>query len=305
MKHVRTLYDLSTDDIHAIIERSLDLKRRLSGGERAPMLTGRNLALLFEKPSLRTRVSFEAGMTQLGGGTSFLSTQDAGLHGREALKDVARVLSSFVDVVAMRTFSQQLIADFAANSSCPVVNALSDELHPCQVLTDLLTLTEVFGDVAGRKLVYVGDGNNIARSLAIGSARVGASLTICTPPTFAVDDAFLADIRRRIPTADVTTTTDPATAVKQADVVYTDVWASMGQEAEAAARRQAFAPYQVNAQLLGLAPAGCRFMHDLPAHRGEEVTDDVIDGPASLAFQQAENRMHLAKGLLAWLLDAS
>jgi ornithine carbamoyltransferase len=300
--HLRTLNDLTRDDVAGILERSADLKARFRNGEREPLLAGRTLSLLFEKPSLRTRVSFASAMTHLGGGSTYQTTKEAGLNGREELCDVARVLSGFSDAIAMRTFSQQMIEDFAALSSCPVINALSDERHPCQALTDVLTLTEHFDDLTSCRVVYVGDGNNMARSLATAAAILSIPLAICTPPDYALDDATLADLRKRHPSAVIDESTDPATAVKDADVIYTDVWASMGQESEADGRRAVFAPYQVNAALMSKAPAGCLFMHDLPAHRGEEVTGDVIDGPQSIAFQQAENRMHLAKGLLAWLL---
>jgi ornithine carbamoyltransferase len=300
--HLRTLDNLSRDEIEAILDRSADLKARFRNGEREPILAGRTLSLLFEKPSLRTRASFAAAMTQLGGGSTYLTSKEAGLHGREELRDVARVLSSMSDAVAMRTFSQQLIEDFAAHASCPVINALSDERHPCQALTDVLTLREHFDDLTACRLVYIGDGNNIARSLATAAAILGIPLSICTPPDYALDDATLADLGKRHPSAAIDISTDPVAAVTDADVVYTDVWASMGQESEADGRRKTFAPYQVNAALMSKAPSGCLFMHDMPAHRGEEVTGDVIDGPQSIAFQQAENRMHLAKGLLAWLL---
>lgn len=304
MRHLRTVDDLTTNDVTAILDRAAELKTAHRNGERPDVLRGCVLSLLFEKPSLRTRVSFEAAMTHLGGNSVFQSTQDAGLNGRESLPDVIRVLSSFSDAIVLRTFSQALIDEFAALADCPVINGLSDDAHPCQALTDLFTIREVFGELAGRKLVYIGDGNNVARSLAAASALTGVSLTICTPADYAVDSDFLNDLRGRIPATDVAETNDPQTAVADAEVIYTDVWASMGQESEAAARRAEFAPFQVNAALMATAPAGCKFMHDLPAHRGEEVTDEVIDGPASLAFQQAENRMHLAKGLLAWLIEA-
>jgi ornithine carbamoyltransferase len=200
----------------------------------------------------------------------------------------------------LRTFSQKLDEDFAGFSNCPVINGLTDDRHPCQALTDLFTVQEVFGGF-DKHLVYIGDGNNIASSLAIAAAMIGMPLTVCTPAGYELDASFVADLKQQFPTAQISCANDPAAAVKTADIVYTDVWASMGQEAEADRRRGIFAPYQVNAALMSQAPAGCKFMHDLPAHRGEEVTDDVIDGPASLAFQQAENRMHLAKGLIVWL----
>jgi len=302
MKHLTSLYDISPGDTEEILNLTAELKASLRRGERTRPLEGRLLTLVFEKPSLRTRASFEAAMAQLGGSSLFLSSSDAGLNGREALADVARVLSSYSDAVVLRTFSQRLIEDFAGLSRCPVINGLSDDLHPCQALTDAFTVQEVFGDVAGRRLVFVGDGNNVAASLAVIAAYLGMSMTLCAPPGYELPADQVADLRRRFPKVDFTQMQDPVAAVKNADVVYTDVWASMGQEAEADARKKIFAPYQVNAELMKHAPAECRFMHDLPARRGLEVTDDVLDGPRSVAFLQAENRMHLAKGLLVWLL---
>ncbi|MEX2286084.1 MAG: ornithine carbamoyltransferase [Planctomycetaceae bacterium] len=303
MKHLTTLYDLDRADIVEILETSAELKQKFLAGERPALLQGRMLAQLFDKPSLRTRVSFEAAMIQLGGGVTFFSSKEAGLQGRESLADVARVLGSYSDVIVMRTFSQSLIEDFARLCRCPVINGLSDDFHPCQALADVLTLREVFGDLKKKRLVYVGDGNNVAASLAIIAAQLKLSMTVCTPKDYALSDEFLVDLKKRIPSADIATSNDPKQAVANADVIYTDVWASMGQEAEADKRQQVFAPYQVNAELLAAAPRHCRFMHCLPARRGIEVTDDVMDSPHSIVFQQAENRMHLAKGLMVWLLQ--
>lgn len=303
MKHLRTLSELTADEVTNILDIAQDIKARYKSGERTVVLPGRVLTQVFEKPSLRTRTSFEAAIIQLGGSSIFMSAKDAGLNGREALKDVARVLSSYSDAVAMRTFSQQLIEDFAAFSNCPVINALSDDRHPCQALTDMLTIREAFGGTNGRRLVYVGDGNNVAASLAIASAMLGVSMVVASPEDYELDADFRASLKKDFPDSDITQVRDPRDAVKDADVVYTDVWTSMGQEAESNEREAVFRPYQVNAELMGVAPDTCRFMHDLPAHRGKEVTDEVMDGPKSIAFQQAENRMHLAKGLLVWLLD--
>jgi ornithine carbamoyltransferase len=205
----------------------------------------------------------------------------------------------------MRTFRQSLIEEFARLASCPVVNGLSDELHPCQALTDLFTIQEACGRLAGVRIVYVGDGNNVAASLAMAAAYAKMPITFCSPRGYELSTTFLREVRRRFPTADVELVDDPILAVKQADIVYTDVWASMGQEAQAAAREKVFAPFQVNAALMAAAPKSARFMHDLPAKRGLEVTDEVLDGPQSIVFHQAENRMHLAKGLLVWLLGGA
>jgi ornithine carbamoyltransferase len=302
MKHLTSLLNLTTDDVRAILDQALVIKSQWKRGERPALLQGRYLTQVFEKPSLRTRVSFDAAISQLGGTGLFLSATDAGLGGRESLADVARVISSYSDVVVLRTFSQKLIEDFASYSRCPVINGLSDDYHPCQALTDMLTLLEVWGDVRGKRLVFIGDGNNVASSLAMITSMLNMSMTVCSPRDFELDEDLLQAIRLMYPACDITQTADPAVAVANADVVYTDVWASMGQENEADKRNRIFAPYQVNARLMAKAPAGCLFMHDLPARRGKEVTDDVIDGPHSIVFQQAENRMHLAKGLLVWLL---
>lgn len=303
MQHVISLIDLATEDIEGILDRSLELKSGFQLGERPPLLQGNVVAQLFEKPSLRTRNSFESAMIHLGGGGIFLTTDEVGLKGREALSDVARVLSSYADVIVMRTFSHDLIREFAGFAQCPVINGLSDELHPCQALTDMMTIKEVFGELNGQRLVYVGDGNNVARSLAVATALLQLPLTVCAPTDYQLTDDFLTELNSRVPTADVTQTDVPADAVKNADVVYTDVWASMGQEAESDARKKAFAGFQVNESLMAQAPSDCRFMHDMPARRGLEVTDGVLDGPQSIAFIQAENRMHLAKGLFVWLLQ--
>jgi ornithine carbamoyltransferase len=303
MRHLISLFDVTADNVIEILDISDYLKRELQRGNRKSRLGGHCLAQVFEKPSLRTRNSFETAMIQLGGAGIFLSAKDAGLHGRESTADIARVLSSYSDAIVLRTFSQTLIADFAKHCSCPVINGLSDDFHPCQALTDLLTIREVWPDLAGRRLVYVGDGNNVAKSLAIATALTRMSMVVAAPVEYQLDEAFLADVKKRLPAADITQLADPMKAVRNADVIYTDVWASMGQEAEAEERKKVFAPYQVNAKLMAKAPKECRFMHDLPARRGLEVTDDVIDGKNSIAFQQAENRMHLAKGLLVWLLE--
>jgi ornithine carbamoyltransferase len=301
-RHLTTLLDITPADVDQILSISADLKDRLQRGDRPPLLQGRVLTLVFEKPSLRTRNSFEAAAIQLGGGSVFLTTQDAGLNGRESLPDIARVLSSYSDVLVMRTFSQTLIEEFARISQCPVINGLSDDLHPCQALTDLFTIRETFGHLAGLRLAYIGDGNNVATSLAMAAAYAKMPVTFCSPTGYQLSDTLLTSLRSQFPGADMKLTADPAAAVKNADVVYTDVWASMGQESQAEERRKIFAPYQVNAKLMSKAPKSARFMHDLPAKRGLEVTDDVMDGPQSIVFQQAENRMHLAKGLLVWLL---
>ncbi|MEO1993723.1 MAG: ornithine carbamoyltransferase [Planctomycetaceae bacterium] len=303
MRHLCSLFDLTGAEVLEILALAKDLKAQLTHGQRPLLFERKTLALVFEKPSLRTRTSFEVAAIQLGGGSTFQTAKDAGLNGRESVSDIARVMSSYTDAIALRTFSQTLIDDFAANSSSPIINALSDSRHPCQALTDLLTMQEVYGQLEGLSLVYVGDGNNVAASLAIASAMVGIRLTIAAPDGYQLDDDLLNAIRVRYPSTELQQVGDPSQAVRHANVVYTDVWASMGQESEANDRSRVFSSFQVNAELMALAPDDCRFMHDLPARRGLEVTEDVIDGPNSIVFQQAENRMHLAKALLAWLMS--
>ena len=302
MKHLTSLYDLTPSDLTDVLTRAADLKALFKKGERPPLLQGRVLAQLFEKPSLRTRNSFEAAMIHLGGSGIFLTTAEAGLNGRESLEDIAKVLSSFSDIITMRTFSHQLIVDFSKHSSCPVINGLSDERHPCQALTDLLTIQEIFGKLKGMHLVFVGDGNNVSMSLAIASAMSGMKLTLAAPKGFEFSNEFMRRLSKRYPKHDVHQVHSAKDAVMTADVVYTDVWASMGQEDDAVRRMKAFADFQVNEELMQAAPKDARFMHDLPAKRGLEVTDGVMDGSQSIVFQQAENRMHLARGLFAWIL---
>lgn len=304
-RHLTSLYDLTPAELQAVLATAADLKAKYKAGERPQLLPGRILAQMFEKPSLRTRNSFEAAIANLGGSGIFLTTAEAGLNGRESTHDVATVLSSYSDVITMRTFSQQLIEDFASFSSCPVINALSDDRHPCQAMTDLLTIQETRQSLAGTHIVFVGDGNNVSMSLAIACAMMEMKFTLAVPAGFEFDDEFLADLKSRYPSADVRQISDPKEAVSSADVVYTDVWASMGQEEESERRQKAFAAFQVDGALMKLAPPTAKFMHDLPAKRGLEVTDDVMDGSQSIVFQQAENRMHLARGLFAWLLCGS
>jgi ornithine carbamoyltransferase len=303
MKHVISLRDFTTEEVTDILGRAAELKHRFQAYERPPVLHGMMLTQIFDKPSLRTRMSFETAIAQLGGSGTFMTSADAGLNGRESLPDVARVLSSYVDVITLRTYSHQLIVDFAAHSACPVINALSDELHPCQALADALTMRELFGDdLSSHKLVYVGDGNNVAASLCHVAALLGFPVAICTPPGYELPESFLRGFAAAFPDFSIEQSGDPRTAVRDASVIYTDVWASMGQENQARDRQQAFARFQVNRELLAAAPPDCRFLHCLPAKRGLEVTDDVIESSQSAVFQQAENRMHLAKGLFHWLL---
>jgi ornithine carbamoyltransferase len=302
MQNLVTLNDVTPDDVREMFRLSTAFKTESIKGRREPVLEGRILTQVFEKPSLRTRLSFEAAMMQLGGSSIFLSRKDAGLDGRESHADVARVIGGYSDVIVLRTFAESLIEEFARHAGCPVINGLSDESHPCQALTDLFTVQEAFGSLGDRTLAYVGDGNNVAASLAHACAMLGVRFTIASPANYQLSAEKVRAITSRYPKAVIEQHTDPAAAVQDADVVYTDVWASMGQEDEKDQRAKVFAPYQVTAALMAQARAGAKFMHCLPARRGLEVTDEVIDSPASIVFPQAENRMHLAKGLLAWLL---
>jgi ornithine carbamoyltransferase len=301
MRHLISLFDLSAAEIERIFAITTDLKSKYAQGLREPLLPGRVVALIFEKPSLRTRVSFEAGISHLGGNCLFLG-DDSGFGSREAMPDFARVLSQFVDAIVIRAKKHETVTKFARYSQCPIINGLTDYTHPCQGLADLFTLRERWGQLAGRTLAYIGDANNVARSLAIACGKLGVRLTMATPPNYGFDAAFLARLKREVPKADLVTSHDPVAAARGASAVYTDVWMSMGQEAEADVRRRDFAPYQVNAALMGEALPDASFLHCLPAHRGEEVTDDVIDGPQSAVVDQAANRMHVQKAILLWLL---
>ncbi len=302
MRHLLDLTELSADDVHVLFEKTARLKDALRRGKRKRLLKGKILGLVFEKPSLRTRVSFETAIAQLGGTSLFLAGKDIGFGVRESVADFARTMSEYVDAVALRVFSHASIETFAAHATIPVVNGLSDVYHPCQALADLFTVYEVFGDLEGRTLVFVGDGNNVARSLALLCAKVGVHFILAAPEGYGFDSPFLQTYRQAMPKGDMILNGEPSHAVGDADIIYTDVWTSMGQEAEREQRLQRFAPYQVNAALLQLAPKHARVMHCLPAHRGEEVTDEVLDGDRSVVFQQAGNRMHVQKALLTWML---
>ena len=301
MRHLLTLAELKSVEIERIFAITKDLKAKYDKGLREAILPGRVMALLFEKPSLRTRVSFEAAMTHLGGSSLFLGNE-VGWGSRESIGDFGRVLSQYVDVMIVRANRHQTVLDLAQCSSCSVINGLTDEAHPCQALADLYTLRELIGPLEKQTLAYVGDSNNVARSLALGCGKVGMHLVLATPKAYQFPPDFLAFLKREAPQLSLMTTTDPVKAVKKAAAVYTDVWTSMGQEAEADDRRRDFAAFQVNAKLMSHAPKDAWFLHCLPAHRGEEVTDEVIDGPRSVVMQQAANRMHVQKGILAWML---
>jgi len=304
MRHLITLADLKSAEIERIFAITEDLKTKYESGLREPLLPGRVMALLFEKPSLRTRVGFEAGMTHLGGNSMFLGEEVGFGNNRESIADFGRVLSEFVDVIVVRTRSHQKVIELAEFSSCSVINGLTDYAHPCQALADLYTLRELNGPLEGQTLAYIGDGNNVARSLARGCGKVGMHFRMAAPPGYHFDKAFLASLKKDVPELKLSVSEDPREVVSHADAVYTDVWTSMGQESESEKRRGEFAAYQVNEELMKAAPEGAYFMHCLPARRGEEVTDAVMDGANSVVVQQAANRLHVQKGILAWLLGA-
>jgi ornithine carbamoyltransferase len=304
MRHVLTLLDLTPSEIEQVFLTARALKSAFVQGVREQTHVGRVMALLFQKPSLRTRVSFEAAFTHLGGSSMYLGA-DVGWGHRESPADFSRVLSQYVDVIVCRAKDHAQVEQLARFASCPVINGLTDQYHPCQALADLLTLQEHYDRLAGLKLTYVGDANNVARSLAIACAHMQLQFTVAAPAQYQFDTAFLKRLEQTFPQFDLQITTDAAKAVRDADAVYTDVWASMGQEDERDERQQALAPYQVNGALMAAAPSRAVFLHCLPARRGEEVTDEVIDSPQSLVVPQAANRMHAQKGLLAWLLKPS
>ncbi len=302
LRHFVDLLDLNPDEARMLIDRAIELKRTEQDGSRPPLLSGRTLGLIFEKPSLRTRVSFEAAIARLGGNAIFLRGEDVGLGTRESVVDFARVISQYVDGLAVRTFSHTTIEELAGAASIPIINALSDASHPCQAMADFLTIEELRGSPQGRKLVFVGDGNNVARSLAVASALLGAEFVLVAPAGYDLPEDFCERYARRFPGIPLRMERDPRLAVAGADVVYTDVWTSMGQEHEAVHRREAFAQYRVDEELLSLARSDAIFLHCLPAHREEEVTSAVLDGPQSQILHQAANRLHFQMALLAWLL---
>jgi len=300
-KSLASLNDLTKEEIEQILKTSELLKLQLLRGQEHPLLKGKTLAMIFEKPSTRTRISFEVGMWQLGGYALYLSATDLQLGRGETIADTARVLSRYVDGIMARVFKHQTILDLVKHSTVPVINGLSDFTHPCQGLADLFTVYEKKRRFSGLRLAYVGDGNNVANSLIYGSAKVGMDIILACPKGYEPKAEVVAqaekEARRQGSTVNVTN--DPKEAVKEADVIYTDVWASMGQEKEREERLKIMKPYQVNAQLVKEAKEDYIFMHCLPAHRGEEVTDEVADSKNSVIFDQAENRMHTQKAVMA------
>ncbi|MFW6126283.1 MAG: ornithine carbamoyltransferase [Chloroflexota bacterium] len=298
-KDLLSVADLDADEVR----RSLDIALRLKGGTNVGSLGGKSLALVFEKPSLRTRASFDLAIFQLGGHAIYLSPDEVGVGQREPVEDVARVLARYVNAIAARTFSHRTLVTLAKWSSVPVINALSDTEHPCQALADMLTIYENKERLEGLRLAYVGDGNNVATSLLFAAALTGVHFRIASPQGYGLGSDVVERARQLSNgEADIMVTEDPSAAVQGADVVYTDVWTSMGQEMEVEERRRVFAPFQVDRGLLSLAAPDAVFMHPLPAHHGEEVAAGVLDLPQSLAFDQAENRLHMQKALLLMLL---
>jgi ornithine carbamoyltransferase len=295
--------DLTRGDIELIFSLARRVKRSPRAYARA--LEGKQLAMIFEKPSLRTRVTFEVGMTSMGGFAVYLDHAKPRLGERESIKDIARNLDRWVDGIVARTFAHQSVLELAENASVPVVNGLTDLLHPCQALADFFTLEEKFGRLAGLKLAYVGDGNNVCNSLMMVAAKLGVSMHVATPPGFAPKPGMVEEVDSVAARTGsvIELFHDPGEAVKGCHAVYTDVWAGMGQEYAAHLREQVFAPYQVTEDLMAAAHRGAVFMHCLPAHRGKEVTDAVIDSPASLVYDQAENRLHVQKAILLLLLQ--
>ena len=301
-RHFLTITDLREPELRHLLAQAASAKRRRGRGSK--VLAGKVVALVFQKPSMRTRVAFEVAVLELGGSVIALGQDDIQLGRREPIKDVARVLSRYVDAIVARTFAHRDVEEFARYSAVPVINGLSDSVHPCQALADLVTIQEAFGRLKGVRVAYVGDGNNVLHSLLQGCGMMGVHLTAATPPAYRPDPAIWREAVRLGARHGATLRweADPHRAVREADVVYTDVWVSMGQERQRAQRLKSFTRYQVNASLLKTAPRGCRIMHCLPAHRGEEITEQTMESKRSLIFAQAQNRLHAQKALLTFLM---
>ncbi len=304
MKHFLSLADYSGDELNELLKLAIRLKDEWMKGGNKPLLRGKVLGMVFQKPSLRTRVSFDMAMRHLGGDALYLSPSEIGLGQRESIADVSRVLSGYLDCIMARVFAHDHILELARHASVPVVNGLSDFNHPCQAMADALTILERFGQLRGVRLTYVGDGNNVAVSLLFAAARLGMNFTIANPEGYDLPGHALAfaDEMSQDSGATIRQLREPVAAVEGAQVIYTDTWTSMGQEEEAERRSKVFPPYQVNAALLAHADPNSIVMHCLPAHRGHEITDEVMDGSHSVVFQQAENRLHAQKAILVHLL---
>ncbi len=296
-----SLRDFTRAELEEIVDLTARLKRELKAGRREPLLAGKSLAMIFEKPSLRTRVTFEVGMTQLGGYAINLTHKDIQLGERESVADIARNLDRWVDLIMARTFAHETLVELASHARVPVINGLSDLLHPCQVLTDCFTIWEKRERLDGLRIAFIGDGNNMANSWMNAAAAFGFELVIACPKEYEPDAGMAAAARGK--GARLSLTQDAREAARDADVLYTDVWTSMGQEEEAEQRRRDFAAYQINGDLLRRAHRDAIVMHCLPAHRGEEITAEVIDGPQSIVFDEAENRLHTQKAIMVWLME--
>lgn len=304
MKHLISINDLSLEEIEQIFSLSEKLKRQQKEGVQHHLLKGKTLGMIFTKSSTRTRVSFEVGMYQLGGYSLFLSANDIQLGRGETIYDTAQVLSRYLDGIMIRTFKHSDVEELAQFGTIPVVNGLTDLMHPCQILADLFTVYEQKGALKGLKMAYVGDGNNVANSLLHGCSKVGMNISVATPKGYECDKEMAAEAfeAAKLSGSEINLTEDPFEAVKNADVIYTDTWVSMGQESEKEQRKKIFMPFQVNTELFSKAKDDAIFLHCLPAYRGLEVTDEIIDGPQSVIFDEAENRMHVQKAVLAILM---
>lgn len=304
MKHLVSLNDLTPKEIDEILKLAVKLKKEHKEGTKHPLLEGKTLGMIFSKSSTRTRVSFEVGMVQLGGYPLFLNSGDIQLGRGEPIYDTAQVLSRYLDGIMIRTFKHSDVEDLAKYGTIPVINGLTDLMHPCQILADLMTIGEHKGTLKGLKLAYVGDGNNVANSLLHGCALVGMDIAVATPEGYDCDAGIIEEAQgsAKLSGSGILLTRDPVEAVKNADVVYTDTWVSMGQEAEKEKRMAIFMPYQVNKELMAHAKKDAIFLHCLPAYRGYEVTEEVIDGPQSVIFDEAENRMHAQKAVMVLLM---
>lgn len=304
VRHLTSVQDLSKSELMRVLEKSKNLKDMLEQEKSHEYLYGKTLGMVFAKPSTRTRVSFETAMTQLGGHAIYLGWDTLQLGRGETISDTAKTLSGYLDVIMARIYEHENLLELAKNSSVPVINGLTDLLHPCQAVADLFTIWEEKGELAGLKLAYVGDGNNVCHSLLLGASKVGMNIEVAVPSGYEPENGIVEDAKLQAAKteANVNITDDPEEAVKDADAVYTDVIASMGEEEEREKRLKDFEGYQVNSELMNLAKDDAIFMHCLPAHRGEEVSAEVIDGPQSVVFQQAQNRMHTEKAILTSLL---
>jgi ornithine carbamoyltransferase len=299
-KHILTLSELKKNDFDKLFARALELKKRHKDGIKDLFLVGKTLGLIFNKPSTRTRLSFEAAMAQLGGTSLFISTQDTQMSRNEPIKDTARVLSRYLDCVAIRTYDQAFIEEFAAYSTIPVINALTDLYHPCQVLSDILTVIEFKKSYKDIKIAWVGDGNNVAHSWMNAAAELSLNLVLACPKAYLPDQDITKKVQEKCSTIQIIS--DPEKAVQDADVIYTDVWSSMGDEDEQESKKQVFEPFQVNSKLVGKASKNVIVMHCLPAHIGEEISEDVLEGPHSVVWDQSENKLHMHKAILEMLM---